>query len=123
MRWLTFNAELNCSHGPGKVVVKARQDWVYIDGVRVLVATDPEQKRINTCNWVGPGQTPCTLSLTVTDGYSSLIRIDDNRVCLDTVTGPTNGSPGTFSYSVSSPGKVWWRQTNEHLRRMAFQPP
>jgi hypothetical protein len=49
---------------------------------------------------------PCLTTLKVQQGYSGLIDIQGRRVCLDTVTGLTDGTPpGTFKYSVRRPGQ------------------
>jgi hypothetical protein len=42
----------------------------------------------------------------VTAGYSDLIRINGKRVCLDTVTGLTDGTPpGLVKYKVNNAGQ------------------
>jgi len=49
---------------------------------------------------------PCLTTLAVRDGYSNLVRIDQHRVCLDTVTGLTDGTPpGIVVYTVRDPGQ------------------
>jgi hypothetical protein len=108
MRALTEDALLLCDHG-GTVHLAARQSWVTIDQRRVLVANDPESRSISGC----PNQNtflalaPCTNTLPVTHGYSSFLRIDGHAVCLDTVTGLTNGTPpGTVKYTVKNPGQT-----------------
>lgn len=106
MDWLTEDALLVCPHETGFVAISTKQSLVRINGRRVLVATDPEGKSIGGCPWAGPGMKPCTNTLKVTEGYSSLIRIDGRAVCLDTITGLTDGlPPGTFFYKVRSPGQ------------------
>jgi hypothetical protein len=87
----------------------ARQSWVTIERRRVLVATDPEGQSISGCpnRNVAVGLTPCTTTLRVIEGYSAFLRIDGRRVCLDAVTGLTNGSPpGTVNYTVKDPGQT-----------------
>ncbi len=108
MRALTEDALLLCDHG-GQVHLEIRQSWVTIHRRRVLVATDPESRSISGC----PNQNvflalvPCTTTLRVTQGYSSFLRIDGHPVCLDTVTGLTNGTPpGTVKYTVKNPGQT-----------------
>jgi hypothetical protein len=60
---------------------------------------------------VGPAIKPCTTTLPVRVGYSDLLRIEGRRVCLDTVTGLTDGSPpGTVNYSVRAAGQALVRQ-------------
>ena len=106
MYWLTEDAVLNCSHEAGLVTIVTSQDWVRIDSRRVLVENDPETRAISGCPWTAPGMLPCLKTQKVSEGYSPLIRIDGRRVCLDTVTGPTNGTPqGTFKYTVRNPGQ------------------
>jgi hypothetical protein len=54
----------------------------------------------------GAGIRPCKNTLKVLRGYSDWIRIDERRVCLDTVTGLTDGTPpGTVKYIVADPGQ------------------
>ncbi|MEO1575211.1 MAG: hypothetical protein AAFU65_09655 [Pseudomonadota bacterium] len=106
MRWLTQDAVLTCPHESGLVGIAPSQRLVTVQSRAVLVANDPEQKPIAGCPWVSPGMKPCTSTLKVTRGYSSWIRIQGRRVCLDTVTGLTDGTPpGTFFYNVRSPGQ------------------
>jgi hypothetical protein len=108
MRALTQDALLLCDHG-GTVHLEARQSWVTIAGRRVLVASDPERRSISGCPNQNPflGLVACTKTLAVTHGYSSFVRIDDHAVCLDTVTGLTNGTPpGTVKYTVKNPGQT-----------------
>ncbi len=106
MRWLTQDALLNCTHESGFVGIVPSQNLVKIDKRRVLVATDPEARPIAGCPWISPGMKPCTSTLKAFDGYSTLIRINGRPVCLDTVTGLTDGTPpGTFTYSVRRAGQ------------------
>lgn len=106
MRLLTQDAILNCAHESGLVGIIATQDLVTIIKRRVLVATDPEQRPIVGCPMYGPGVKPCVTTLKVQSGYSDLLRINGKRVCLDTITGLTDGTPpGTVKYTVRSPGQ------------------
>jgi hypothetical protein len=85
-----------------------QQDLVKIDGERVLVLGDPELKPIVGCCNVGPTIKPCTLTLKVTRGYSGRVRIDGRPICLDTITGNTDGTPPTaIQYVVVDPGQGW----------------
>ena len=105
-RLLNLKAILHCAHQSGLVALGARQQFVRIDGAPVLVEADPEQRPIAGCPNTGPAIKPCTSTLKVTDGYSSLVRIGKRRVCLDTVTGLTDGTPpGTVQYKVRHPGQ------------------
>lgn len=106
MHWLTENARLRCSHDAGSVGIAASQAWVTIMGQKVLVEDDPEKRPISGCPNVGPGIKACGLTLKVRKGYSSLLRIEGRRICLDTVTGLTDGTPpGTVTYTVRNPGQ------------------
>lgn len=106
MRWLTEDAVLVCAHETGIVGIAATQNLVTIEGRRVLVATNPEGRPIVGCPNVGPTIKPCTSTLKVQQGYSPFIRVNGRSVCLDTVTGLTDGTPpGTVKYKVRSPGQ------------------
>jgi hypothetical protein len=103
---LTELAKLVCPHPPGEVENAPRQDWVTVENKRVLVESDPEGRSISRCPMYGLLIKPCTRTYQVEKGYSELIRIDGHRICLDTVTGLTNGSPaGGASYTVSFAGQ------------------
>ena len=111
MNLLTQDAVLNCDHEMGIVGIVATQSLVTVAHRRVLVATDPEQRPIVGCPMYGPTVKPCTNTLKVQSGYSDLLRIDGKRVCLDTVTGLTDGTPpGTVKYSVRSAGQSLVRE-------------
>jgi hypothetical protein len=106
VRFLTEDAVLVCKHELGLVQIGASQTLVTIRKRKVLVERDPEGKPIVGCPNYGPVIKPCTSTLVVQKGYSDLIRIDQRRVCLDTVTGLTDGTPpGTVKYEVRSPGQ------------------
>lgn len=107
MRVLTEDAVLICAHEQGLVGIVATQTLVRVNGRRVLVATDPEARPIVGCPMYGPAVKPCTQTLPVQSGYSDLVRIGRRRVCLDTVTGLTDGTPpGTVEYRVRSAGQA-----------------
>ena len=107
MKLLTEDAKLVCAHRTGKVSIAAiGQKLVTVGGRLLLVATDPEGRSISGCPSMGPGIKPCTTTLPVEFGYSTWLKIDGKRVCLDTVTGLTDGSPpGTIHYLVADPGQ------------------
>ena len=108
MRALTEDAQLVCIHPGGRVELKQRQSWVTIARRRVLVANDPEGCTIKTCSNVVTPNVPCTTTLAVLTGYSSFIRVGGHALCLDTVTGLTNGTlQGTVRYSVADPGQAF----------------
>ena len=72
----------------------------------MLVENDPEGRKINACPNIGATIKPCQLTLKVAVGYSDFMRVDGRRVCLDTVTGFTDGTPpGTIKYKVNDPGQ------------------
>lgn len=108
MLWLTEDALIVCKHQLGKVTNTPTQDWVRIAGRRVLVATDPEGRPISGCPNYGPSIKPCTTTLKVQAGYSGWIRIGGRALCLDTVTGYTDGTPpGVVKYVVNAAGQPW----------------
>lgn len=106
MKFLTEDAKLTCKHVTGVVQIFTPQHLVTINKRKVLVAHDPERKLITGCANIGPTIKPCSLTLPVTEGYSAFIRIEGRAVCLDTVTGLTDGTPpGTVRYVVQQPGQ------------------
>src|SRR5690349_18594157 len=106
MKLLTEDAVLVCAHELGKVNISASQSVVTINGRKVLVEIDPEAKSIVACPNVGLTIKPCTNTLKVETGYSGLMRVGGRRVCLDTVTGLTDGTPpGVVKYHVVRPGQ------------------
>ena len=105
MKLLTEDADLVCAHR-GVVKIEPTQRLVTIDGRRVLVETDPEGKEINRCPNRGPHIKKCGKTLRVRVGYSTFVRIDGRRVCLDNLSGLTNGTPpGVVKYLVRDPGQ------------------
>ncbi len=106
MLLLTEDATLVCKHELGIVQIVATQDLVTVEGRRVLVETDPEGRPIKGCPNIGVGIKPCTTTLRVREGYSGWLRIQGRRICLDTVTGLTDGTPpGVVEYKVRSAGQ------------------
>lgn len=107
MRWLTRDAALICDHG-GRIKVEFTQTLVRVEKRAVLVAPDPQGREINMCPNVNPviGLRPCVTTLAVKTGYSSFIRINGHAVCLESVTGLTDGSPpGVAAYKVVDPAQ------------------
>jgi len=107
MKWVTETADIKCGHH-GKAVVGSSQNLVRVDGKKILVSRDPVGKAIVLCpNYnVVAGMKPCTSTLVVTQGYSDFISINGNPVCLDILTGLTDGTPpGAVYYSVHNPGQ------------------
>src|SRR5512140_3275238 len=106
MLWVTLDALMQCAH-LGKVGLIASQSWVTIDGRPVLVQADPEGRPISGCPNIGPTIKPCTTTLAVKVGYSSLIRIGGRPVCLDSLKGLTDGTPpGVVEYKANTPGQT-----------------
>lgn len=111
MYLLTEDADLRCAHELGKVGMVPYQDWVRIEGRRLLVERDPEHRPISGCPNYGPTIKPCASTLAVQSGYSGLVRIEGRRLCLDTVVGLTDGTPpGTVKYHVRASGQHLARQ-------------
>jgi hypothetical protein len=107
MNLLTEDADLRCAHELGAVAIVAGQGWVRIGGRRVLIDDDPQARPITGCPNAGPTIKPCTATLAVDSGYSELIRINGRRVCLDTLTGLTDGTPpGSVEYRVRASGQA-----------------
>lgn len=112
MRYLTEDATLRCKHQLGRVGVLGTQGLVTIGGRKVLVEHDPQGRPIVACPMIGPTIKPCTLTLTVSAGYSDLVRVEGKRVCLDTVAGLTDGTPpGVVEYAVHDAGQDFVSET------------
>jgi hypothetical protein len=106
MRFLTEDARLVCAHPGGTVKIQSSQRWVTIERRAILVATDPERCDIIGCSNLIPPNVPCRKSEAVNEGYSTFIRIERRPVCLETVTGLTDGTVrGAVFYSVAAPGQ------------------
>jgi hypothetical protein len=106
MLLVTEDAVLVCLHELGKVDVEPSQDLVTIADRALLVEPDPEGRSISGCPMYGALIKPCTRTLPVTAGYSDLLRIDGRRVCLQTLTGLSDGTPpGTVRYKVNTAGQ------------------
>jgi hypothetical protein len=107
MQLLTEDAVIVCRHEMGKVSIEKSQSLVTIEQRALLVETDPEGRSISGCPLVFPFK-PCLRTLTAREGYSSLLRIDGRRVCLDSLLGLTDGTPpGTVMYKVNEPGQAF----------------
>ena len=105
MLFITEDAGVYCKHGPGHVHNRPSQDWVTIQGRRVLVENDPEGRSISGCPSTVPFK-PCLVTLKVITGYSDYIRVDGHSICLQSVTGFTDGTPpGVVKYEVRTPGQ------------------
>jgi hypothetical protein len=105
-KWLTEDALLVCGHELGHVRNNPTHDLVKIGGRRVLVDHDPEQRPIHGCPNIGATIKPCMITYKVDVGYSEFIKVQGRRVCLDTVSGFTDGTPpGTVKYKVRTAGQ------------------
>lgn len=108
MKALTIDAILPCDHVSGLVRIVPRQDWVTVERRPVLLRPDPEGRTIVGCPNYGATIKPCVLTLPVESGYSGLVRVDGRALCLDSVTGLTDGTPpGTVKYKVRSAGQAF----------------
>ncbi len=106
MLLLTEDALIVCKHVMGKVSIEPGQAWVSVAERLLLVEKDPERRDISGCPNIGAGIRPCKTTLAVEVGYSEWLRIDEKRICLDTVTGLTDGTPpGVVKYIVARPGQ------------------
>jgi hypothetical protein len=111
MLWLTQDAVVVCKHENGKVHVVPTQDVLSIAGRMVLVEKDPESRPITGCPNVGAAIKPCLTTLAVTHGYSDYLTVEGRRICLDTITGLTDGTPpGIVKYEVRQPGQDFVQQ-------------
>jgi hypothetical protein len=105
MLLLTEDAVVQCEH-KGTVSIEANQTLVTIEGRALLVEPYPAGRSISRCPNVGLTVKPCTNTLKVKAGYSSLLRINGQSVCLDTVEGLTDGTPpGLVLYKVRKAGQ------------------
>jgi hypothetical protein len=103
---LTLDAKVVCRHELGVVGLIATQKLVTVKHRPLLVESDPESRPISGCPMYGVAIKPCTNTLAVQMGYSSLVRIQGRRLCLDKVTGLTDGTPpGTVKYEVRAAGQ------------------
>ena len=105
MLLLTEKAVLGCGHG-GLVSNVPTETFVFIEGTRLLLDNDPENKPVAKCP-IAPPAKPCTLTRDVKAGYSNLLYIDGRGVCLSNLMGLTDGViPAAVStYSVLSAGQ------------------
>lgn len=118
--FLIEESVLVCKHVLGVVSIEPSQDFVFIhphgatdrdanqqsEGNRVLVEPNPEGRPIAHCPNYGITIKPCTFTLKVEEGYSNFVRIGGKRVCLQTVTGLTDGTPpGIVKFVVKTPAQ------------------
>jgi hypothetical protein len=99
---LTENSVIVCAHKMGHVKNEPSQDFVTIEGQRLLIETDPEGRSISGCPNYGPTIKPCSNTLKVKVGYSELLTVNGKAICLDTLNGLTDGTPpGVVVYQVA----------------------
>ncbi len=113
MKLLTEDAVLRCEHA-GRVEIRASQELVRVEGRQLLVARDPEGRPIRRCPNANPplGIRPCLTTLRVQRGYSTLLFVAGKAVCVDTLSGLTDGTPpGSVPYTVRDPGQAWLEAT------------
>lgn len=103
---LSLDALVVCTHELGKVSLPNSQDWVRVEQVALLVDDDPEGRAISGCPNLTVVTKPCTSTLKVNIGYSTLVRIDTKALCLDTLLGMTDGQGGVYQYKVNDPGQT-----------------
>ena len=107
---LTNKAVVVCKHETGLVTNQNSQDFVRINYMPILVSPDPVGKSIAGCPVVSPIGKPCLTTLKVQKGYSDFIRVNGRKVCLDTITGFTDGTPpGVVKYKVNATGQNFVR--------------
>jgi hypothetical protein len=110
MKLLTTRAIFTCAHPPGQADAGPHaQGFVRIGGDPVLVGNDPGGLGVGMCPLVPPNNRPCTTTRRPVAGHSRWIRIDGTPVCLDRITGPTNGVP-PGRYAVVRPGQELVRE-------------
>jgi len=106
MKVMTEDAIVVCTHQLGNVGNQPSQALVTVNGRKVLVDNDPESRNVRLCPNIGVTMKPCTTTLKVVAGYSTLVKVDGHAVCLDTVTGMTDGTPpGIVQYQVRAAGQ------------------
>lgn len=105
MWFITEDAKVVCKHETGRITNAPSQDWFTVATRRVLVEPDPVGRTIKGCPMLTPMK-PCVTTLPVILGYSNFIRVGEMRVCLDTITGLTDGTPpGLVRYKVNDAGQ------------------
>lgn len=108
MLLVTETARVVCAHELGAVQGVATQALVSVGGRRVFVEGDLESKPVAGCpnTNASAGMKPCTTTLKAMAGHSNLVSIEGRRVCLDVLTGLTDGTPpAAVSYVVRTPGQ------------------
>ena len=105
MKLMTSAATIHCDHD-GVVTNEPSQTWVTISASPILLEPDPTGRSISRCPNISPVTKPCVLTLGVSAGYSTFVRIDRHAVCLDSLVGLTDGSPnGVVTFRVRDAGQ------------------
>ena len=103
---VTERARIVCKHELGRAQLAPSQSLVWVQDQRLLVDNDPEGRPVRYCPNYGVGIKPCLHTLAVQSGYSELLFISGRRVCLERLTGLTDGTPpGVVAYEVRDPGQ------------------
>jgi hypothetical protein len=105
MLWITEDVVIACWHETGTVKdYSPCQSWVTVADRRVLIGPDPIGRTITLCSNLPPLGKPCTTTIGVITGYSTLIKIDGMPLCIDSLTGPVDApSP---PYKVRTAGQT-----------------
>lgn len=112
MLFITEDALVVCKHETGRISNAPSQGWFTVAKRRVLVEPDPVGRTISGCPMLTPMK-PCVTTLPVISGYSNFIRVGEKLVCLDTITGLTDGTPpGLVRYKVNSAGQFFVQETS-----------
>jgi len=105
--WVTVDADVRCEHKIGRVDLMVSEDFVIVDGRRVLTDGDPVGRSIGGCPNVGPSIKPCTTTLRVQRGESTFVTIGGRPVVRADLMGLTDGTPqGAVPYRVEHPGQT-----------------
>ncbi len=103
---VTKKAIIICQHVPGTVAKKASKDFVRISNSPILRGADPIGRGISKCSNVSASTKPCTSTLTVQKGHSTLAFVEGQPICMQNLSGLTDGTlPGTVKYKVANPGQ------------------
>lgn len=105
---LTQLGLVTCDHATGVVTLQSSQSFVRVAGGLVLVGNNPSNQPIAGCSNLAPTIKPCTRTINVEDGKSSLVYIGGKPVCMDTIVGGTDGTPPSATkYRVRFAGQVF----------------
>lgn len=104
LKVLTLDAYVPCQHHPGEVRLSAQQTYATIGQRPILVEGDPLYKPVQKCAVPSPNK-PCSLTIQVTEGYSSFVRISGRPIVLSTLRGQTDGTMLPATFHASTPGQ------------------